>query len=335
LQLRLARFVVADSGTGFGQYILGGEVMKMTSKAAIVLAALLAFEGSPNAQSPPPAPPMTITVPDLTPDEFQPWIAKSNAYVELLNRSLRAIDSFRRYESWVDMKTGPTGKERYIHGLYSVDPGLAKSAIEKARAAADRPPAIPPLDAAARDYATAFETLVPILNDADAYYERQDYKDDQMAGGKAFHAKIVPAMNAFSAARARLEAGYEVLSAALDKQQLALIEKTEGKSERWQMHNLSIVAKAAIDAVPQDQGPDTMTTFSAAIAAYAEAVRNFDDFNKTAGKPDQTNPRTFLAGLRELRDKIDKKTAAESDFKNIVIDYNGVVEMINNYNKYN
>jgi hypothetical protein len=306
--------------------------MKMTLKAAIVLAALLAFEGLPAAQSPPSPPPVTITVPDLAPDEFQPWIAKSNAYVDLLNDSLRAIDAIRRYQSWVDMKTGPTGKERYIYGLNSVDP--EKKAIEKARAAADQPPAIPSLDAAARDYATAFETLVPIINDAYAYYERQDYKDDQMAGGKAFHAKLVPAMNAFLAARDRLEDGQEVLSAALDKQQLALIEKTEGKSERWHLRNLSIAAKAAIDAVPHDQNPEAMAAFSAAITVYAEAVRNYDDFNKTAGEHDQSNPRTLLADFRELRDKIGKKTTTESDFKNIVSEYNSVVDMINMLNKY-
>jgi len=48
---------------------------------------------------------------------------------------------------------------------------------------------------------------VPILNGAAAYYARKDYTDDNMAGGKALHAKIIPAMNAFLAARARLEDG--------------------------------------------------------------------------------------------------------------------------------
>jgi hypothetical protein len=95
--------------------------------------------------------PMTINVPQLNEAEFQRWVGKSNAYVELLNDSTRALDSLRRYASWVDMKLGPTGKERYIsYGLYSVDPAGAERVIAKARAAADAPPPIPPLDEAAR-----------------------------------------------------------------------------------------------------------------------------------------------------------------------------------------
>ena len=33
----------------------------------------------------------------------------------------RAVNSWERYASWVNMKTGPTGKERYIsYGMYEV-----------------------------------------------------------------------------------------------------------------------------------------------------------------------------------------------------------------------
>ena len=39
------------------------------------------------------------------------------------------------------------------------------------------------------------------------------------------------------------------MSAALDKQELALIEKREGKSEHWHIRNLSITAKAALNAL--------------------------------------------------------------------------------------
>jgi Protein of unknown function (DUF3829) len=74
---------------------------------------------------------------------------------------------------------------------------LAAQAIAKARAAAAAPPPIPPLDDAALAFAASFETLVPIINDTAAYYARKDYADDNWAGAKALHAKIIPAMNAF------------------------------------------------------------------------------------------------------------------------------------------
>jgi len=138
-------------------------------------------------------------------------------------------------------------------------------------------------------------------------------------------------MNAFLAARERLEQGQGALSAGLDKQELALIEKNEGKNERWHVRSLAIAAKAAVNAVPRRQTPEEMTAFSAAIVSYGAAVRDFDDFNKTAGKSDQSNPRTFLAGLRELRDKIEKKQASQTDFRNIIGQYNAVVDMVNSY----
>ena len=64
---------------------------------------------------------------------FVPWLAppcaaaedvdeaiqKANLYIEVARMTERARDSWERYASWVNMKTGPTGKERYIsYGMY-------------------------------------------------------------------------------------------------------------------------------------------------------------------------------------------------------------------------
>jgi hypothetical protein len=276
------------------------------------------------------SPPMTITIPQLSQEEFQRWVGKSNAYVELLNESTRALDSLKRYASWVDMKIGPTGKERYIsYGLYSIEPTGAASAIAKARAAADGPPPIPPLDDAARAYAASFETLVPLLNDAANYYERKDYTDDQTARGKALHAKIVPAMNAFLASRRQLEADQEQLSAGLGRQELALMEAREGKSKRWHLRHIAIAAKATIDAMPHDRNVTDMTEFSRAIVALSDAVREYEEASKSGGS-DAGNARDLLGKLRALREKIQQKTADGSDFQNVIVFYNGVVQWINN-----
>jgi hypothetical protein len=305
--------------------------MKLILQAATAFAAALMLAVSADAQNSPIPVPMNVTVPDLSPKDMQVWVSKSNAYVKLLNDSLRAVDSIHRYESWVNMETGPIGKERYItYGLYSVDPQGAKEAIEKARAAANGPPPIPALDDAASNCASAYETLVPILNDASAYYDRKDYMDDGAAGAKALHAKLVRAIGSFLTARKRLEPGQEELSAALDKQELALIEKNEGKSGHWHLRNLSITAKAALNALPVNRTPEETKAFSAAILTYAQAVHGFDDFNKTAGKDEQTTPDGFLADLREMRDKIENKQATQNDFQHMVSSYNSVVQMINN-----
>lgn len=66
-----------------------------------------------------------------------------------------------------------------------------------------------------------------------------------MVGGRALLAKIVPALTAFLAARARLEEAEEELSAGLDRQGIALMERREGKSLQWQIRHLAMTAKAA------------------------------------------------------------------------------------------
>ncbi len=135
----------------------------------------------------PPAPP-SIGLTSIPEAETGKYIAKSNASVGLLNASIRASDSWRRYLSWADAKRGPTGKERIIYGMYSVSVSSAKDSVAKARESAAAEPAIPALDGAMKDLAAAFEAIVPILNEGEAYYDRKDYMSDKMAGGQALHA---------------------------------------------------------------------------------------------------------------------------------------------------
>ena len=48
---------------------------------------------------------------------------------------MRGTESWARYLRWVDVKRGPTGKERIIYGLYSIG-SSARDAIERARKSA-------------------------------------------------------------------------------------------------------------------------------------------------------------------------------------------------------
>ncbi len=94
--------------------------------------------------------------------DLQAAIAKSNAYTQLMNRTLRANESWQRYASWVDMKKGPTGKERYIaYGLYSLYDVTGE--IRKAEEAAAREPKLPEIDAAVLRYIKAYQELAPLI----------------------------------------------------------------------------------------------------------------------------------------------------------------------------
>jgi hypothetical protein len=269
-------------------------------------------------------------------------LEKFNAYVGFLNRTLRASESLDRYKSWVNMKTGPTGRERIIYGLYDVYDTTREAA--EATAALTKQPLLPELDAAMRDYIAANATLGPILNEANAYYERADYKTDKMAGGKELHAKIVAAAEPFLAARARADALFTIEKAKLDERQLNAIEKREGRKANWHVANIMMRARRLMDLLPSNAKPVIdIGPFDAAMADYGAAVKDMDGYG--AAHPNsffvfESQPRDLLSKLREFQEKIDRakgdaRRGGGGDLTWIVNDYNMMVTSAQSATQFN
>ena len=260
---------------------------------------------------------------------------KFNAYVAFMNRTLRALDSLDRYRSWVNWKTGPTGRERYVsYGLYGVYDTRDEQAAAETEIAA--PPHLPDLDDAMRAYIAANDTLAPILNKANGYYSRADYKLDHMAEGKALHAQIVPAADAFIAARAQLEKVMRIEKLQLDQIRLATIEKQEGRDARWHVANVMMHAKQTLDALDDGNGKNgsvDMPAFDADMTGFGTAVKAMDDYN--ADHPGsfsafETFPDSMLGRLREVQSRLGRtrgnlRRAAGLDMTFILSDYNTMV----------
>ncbi len=268
-----------------------------------------------------------------TADELNSAIAKSNAYIELMNRTLRAAESWSRYTSWVNLKTGPTGKERYIdyglYGLYDV-----RDEIDKAKAATGQPPRHASLDETVRRYIDAYQTLAPLITQANGYYERKDYKTDKAAEGKALHARMVPAAQAFLRERTALEAEMTAFKSEVDAKSLAAIEAAEGKGARWQVKNVMIEAGRLMELLPSSAAPVVeMKTFDAALSRYASAVKDLDTFAQSnPGKLSvlESQPRSLLGKMRDMRDKLakakgDARKGAGRDLIWIINDYNMMI----------
>jgi uncharacterized protein DUF3829 len=230
------------------------------------------------------------------------------------------------------MKAGPTGRESIIYGLYDVYDTTREAAA--ATAALTQEPLIPELDAAMRDYIAANATLGPILNEASAYYERKDYKDDKMAGGKALHAKIVAAAEPFLAARARVDAVMKEEKAKVDLRRLAAIESHEGRSANWQVANVMMRAQRLMDLLPSNAKPVVdLQTFDAAMVDYGAAVKEMDAYG--AAHPNsffvfESQPRSLLSKLRDFQEKLDRakgdaRRGGGNDLTWIVNDYNSMV----------
>lgn len=295
---------------------------------ALLLAAVV-FAAPARAETPP-APPVDV-------EATQAVIEKLNAYVALMNRTLRAQESIARYESWVKPKTGPTGRERIVYGLYSLYD--VRKEIDAAEQAAKEEPAMPELDAAMPGYIAAYQALAPLVTEAEGYYTRQDYKDDKMAGGKALHARLAPAMAAFRTERAKVDDLLAAEKEKADVAELAMIEKSEGKSARWHVSNVMLHARKAVDLFPTAETPVVdMPKFEAAVLAYAGAVKDMDAYS--AEHPNsffvfESRPRSFLGKLREFRDALQKskgdaRKGAGRDLTWLVNDYNMMVSTSRN-----
>lgn len=256
-------------------------------------------------------------------------IGKVNAYTALMNRTLRAVQSWQRYASWVDMRRGPTGRERYIvYGLYSLYDVSREMAAAK-QAMVD-PPSRPELDEAAGRYIIAYDTLAPLITRAERYYERQDYRDDGVAEGRELHRQMVPAAEAFLAARAQLEEQMRVVRADLDGRELTDIETREGKSARWQVRNTMIRARAVIDALPEPgQRQVNLAALDEAIAGYSAAIREMDRYKERDPQGlsmFEGQAGSWLGRLREFRQKLGR---ARGDIRRVG---NDATWLVNNYN---
>ena len=177
-----------------------------------------------------------VPVQSTSAQDVQPELEKANVYIEIAKMTERAVESWERYASWVNMKTGPTGKEQYIsYGMYDLYDltGL----LEEARAAAGKDPGVPQLDAAMTRYIDAYEALAPIINQASAYYDRSGYETDNAAEGQALHKEMVPLATAFLAERDAMMPELrafvrDVESRSLRRSRHARVARRHGRSAR-------------------------------------------------------------------------------------------------------
>jgi hypothetical protein len=285
-------------------------------------------------------------------EDAQDAIMKANTIIEAAKTTERAVESWERYASWVNMKTGPTGKERYIsYGMYDLYdvPGVLADARKAAGAA---PPAVP-LDNIVPRYLDTYEALAPVMNAASAYYERNGYEADNAAQGRALHKKMVPLATAFLAERDALMPELRRYVREVEGQELAAIEARDGRGAAWQAGQVLHAANSVMDLFPRDRpqqitgdeldemmkglGPDTpgekfdeiimgvkkpkdatidVARFREALDAYAASVATFDGF--TGEKPEEFDelkplPRQLLDLLRAFEQPLVDSKGREFD----------------------
>ena len=117
---------------------------------------------------------------------------------------------------------------------------------------------------------------------------------------------------------------------------LATIEKREGRDARWQVSNVMMRAKQALDALQGGHdGQVDMTTFDADMTELGTAVRTLDDYR--ADHPDAASgflsyPDDFLGHLREMQGRLARthgnlRRSTGLDMTLILSDYDVMVTM--------
>jgi hypothetical protein len=242
---------------------------------------------------------------------------KLNRPIECINNtSPQVLRSWDRYASWVP-KTGPTGSERNVYGLYDVNDSLVQRCKkELADLTKVKEPATPKLDAAAAAYGTKLDAAAAAVSAAYKYYNQKDYQDDKFAKAKAMHPGLIKAWEEFDAADKTLRAEIRALKSGMAERELAKTEKTQGRKLLWHKQKLHLVGETLapfgtqpyeqIDLAKLEAASKDFEDAANALEAYAKA--HSDETSKVvawslyAGKPGNVVV-AAKALVRRIRDK--------------------------------
>jgi hypothetical protein len=205
----------------------------------VVAAVLLAASTAGRAQ----------TIADLPEDKFKLLAEKTALYVKALSAARAVQKSYDRYAAWVDIKTGPTGKERSIDGV----PDIAGALQEIADAGAKGPGMWPPLggvDGMAQKLAQASTALAPLVKSASDYYAQHQYKSDGAKRGQELHGQMLPLFEQFFAAELAMRRELSAVIEDVERRYLAQIEKEHGKNYEWHLRSFLLSAKTVADLLP-------------------------------------------------------------------------------------
>ena len=205
----------------------------------VVAAVLRAASAAGRAQS----------IAELPDDKFKLIVDKTAIYDKALAAARIIEKSYDRYATWVDVKTGPTAKEKTVDGL----PDIAAAAQEIANAGATGPgmwPPLPGLDDAAVRLAKATASLAPLVKDASEYYAQKKYKTDAAKHGQELHTQMVPMFEQFFGNGLALRRELGAVREDIERRNLAQIEKEHGKNYEWHLRSFLFAARMVADLLP-------------------------------------------------------------------------------------
>lgn len=192
---------------------------------------------------------------------------KMNYYADCVNIFSGSVSNTKnQYLTHVDLETGPTGSENYalVPKLYQ-DPANCLEGIRTANAIEIEAQ----LNEPATAYARALETLSPLIIEANAYYEQENYKDDAFAKGKEMHPPLMAAFGQFEQAETTLRQEMDIVQKTLSER--SLTQMKESGDELGYLHT-----KLMVDAEEMVKLTDVENLDGLNLESFTAAVTNYE-----------------------------------------------------------
>jgi len=256
---------------------------------------------------------------------FAMLLAKRRAYAALCNELMSVANGWAVYASWVDVAKGPKGTERTAPGLSSVSEKDLVSLASRARQYAMKEPQLPELDAAVAGLAQLVEPVPALINEADAYYERKDYMDDDFGKGREYHAELARVVPPLLAARDGVLQQIAALGEQLDAREIEMIEATNGRKYLWHSRRVLFLAARLQPFLEGKPEASRSEELKSVVAEFAAAVRAFDDYRASPGAEHASGGSILLLPkVREWRSGRGDERAIWS----VVNEYNSMVRQL-------
>lgn len=261
------------------------------------------------------------------PDPAQIEGQKLEAAITCLNSHTERVFEVRAgYLSDVDPATGMPVRNTTINlmGLGSSEP--CERGI---KAAAALTPAVPDLDRASAAYVAALAGFRAEWEALDAYYKKGGFTDDQGAGARALHPKVMAALDGFAAANRALHGAVGERNRQRHLAELKAREQRDGRNLEVIIGTLMLEAQTLLGHT------DAPTADAAALAAqlttYGALVDELDAY--ATGHAEEAAQWGSLANIRNYSKAVlaAAKTVARdgSGRDEVVRQYNFLVDNVN------
>lgn len=277
-------------------------------------------------------------------------VTKLDPYILCLNDADGPIqENVKIYrETYSDLAAHPTKMlfDQGFRGFRSADDTnyqQARNCVAELRGNAKQTPSMPDADRAATEYASVLEALIPLMKEADHYYDQQNFSDDKLEEGLALNNKLQPLL-------ARL---YEISNQVRDavgeqkEKQLDLwmteIEKTDGKTFPWYVQDILRKARRSFNAIRdaeiRDVDSKKLADAEATMQQAYDAARAYGDANRDVKTQSGKQPmwfqfepsaQAYLIRLKSYcRTAEGKEGLTERDSEELSLSYNALVGKFN------